>query len=270
MVKRASFLLALGLVSIFAGPLLSHPSLIGFSGAPGTYGACSRSCHCYPGGTINVRWFPAQYQPGRTYRLTVGHNGGDSVENFNSSVRVGWGAVNAGLITADFGTETYSCSVETNGVHALARFDTCNFFWTAPPAGTDTVRLYLAGLQGIEGEWGRYSELILASAEGISGAEEERKPLAPKGESFGLRLIGANPVRGSIALAYHADGVGPAELRIYDLRGHLVRSYALSGYGGLLRWDGRDASGHLVPGGIYFFRLEQGPRSVTCKVLLIR
>ena len=267
--KRASFLLALGWVFINAGPLLAHPWLVGFSGAPGTYGSCSRSCHGFPIGTIYVDRFPAQYRPGQTYCIKVGHNGGDSVEAFNCSVRVGWGAVNAGLITAGYLTETYSCSVETNGVRPIGRCDTCNFLWTAPLLGTDTVRLYLAGFQGIEGEWGRYSELILASAEGISGVEEQ-KAVSPKGNAFGLRLVGENPVRGSIALAYRTDGNGPAELRIFDLRGRLVRSFVLSGYGGLFRWDGRDASGRLIPGGFYFLRLEQGTRSVTCKALLIR
>jgi len=268
MVKKASFLLALGLVFINAGPLLAHKWLVGFSGAPGTYGVCGRFCHCYPGGTINVQWFPAQYQPGRTYRLTVGHIAGDSVENFNSSVRVGWGAANAGLITADFGTETYWDTVETNGVHALARFDTCNFLWTAPPAGTDTVRLYLAGIQGYEGEWGRSSELILASAEGISGAEEQAA-LSPKGNGFGLRQAGENPFRSRVALAYRLEGSGPGQLRAYDLAGRQVRSFAVRG-SGVLRWVGRDVSGLQLPEGIYFFRLEQGPRSATCKVLLIR
>jgi hypothetical protein len=268
MVKRASFILVLGWVFINAGPLLAHPWLVGFSGAPGTYGTCSRSCHGFPIGTIYVDRFPAQYQPGQTYCIKVGHNGGDSVEAFNCSVRVGWGAVNAGLITAGYLTETYSCSVETNGVRPIGRCDTCNFFWTAPPAGTDTVRLYLAGFQGIEGEWGRYSELILASAEGISGAEEQ-EALSPKGNAFGLRSVGENPSRSGVALAYRLEGSGPGRLRVYDLAGRQMRSYAVTG-SGLLRWDGRDASGLQLPEGIYFFRLEQGPRCVTCKALLIR
>jgi len=127
----------------------------------------------------------------------------------------------------------------------------------------------LAGIQGYEGEWGRSTELILASAEGISGAEEEAA-LSPKGNAFGLRSVGAYPVRGTVILAYRAEGSDPAELRIYDLRGRLVRAYVLSGRGGVLRWGGWDASGLLVSGGFYFFRLEQGPRSATCKVLLIR
>jgi hypothetical protein len=221
------------------------------------------ACHGGPGGTLNIRWFPARYQPGQTYRLTVG---GGSVDNFNCSVRVGRGAANAGLITADFGTETYWDTVETNGVHALAPCDTCNFLWTAPPAGTDTVRLYFSGTQW----YGDYSnDSVLVSAE-FTGVEEERELLLSGSGAFGLRMMGASPVRGYVTLAYRANGVGSTELRIYDLRGRLVRSYVLSGHAGLLRWDGRDASGHLVPEGFYFFRLEQGPRCATCKALLIR
>jgi len=273
MVKKASFILVLSLVFVFAVPVLVRgcPWAHGFtcmSGAPGApFIGCSRSCHGYPGGTLVINGFPGTYKPDSVYTITVWHIAGDSILDFNCSVRMGWGTVNAGLITSGFGTVTYSCSVETNGVHAIAPCDSCNFLWNAPPLGTDTVRLYLSYYQGLY-ESGRSEEWVLVSSE-LTGVEEQGA-LSPKYNAFGLRSAGANPVRGSIALAYRADGAGPAELRIYDLRGRLVRSYVLSGYVGLLRWDGRDASGHLIPGGFYFFRLEQGPRCVTYKALLIR
>ena len=270
MVKRASFLLALGLVLGMAAPLTAHRWLTCYSGAPGQPFYCGRSCHhCYPGGTISVQRFPARYQPGQTYTVGVTHVAGDSIEAFNCSIKIGWGSVNAGLIQPGYLTAIYVCSTATgDGVCALARCDTCNFLWTAPPAGTDTVRLYLGGFQGYEGEWGRSTQLILASAEEISGAEEQ-EALSPKGNTFSLRQAGENPFWGGVALAYRLEGSGPGRLRVYDLAGRQVRSFAVSG-SGLLRWDGRDASGHLVPGGINFFRLEQGSRSVTCKALLVR
>jgi hypothetical protein len=199
------------------------------------------------------------------------HVAGDSIEVFNCSIKIGWGSVNAGLIQPGYLTAIYVCSTATgDGVCALARCDTCNFLWTAPPAGVDTVRLYLGGFQGIEGEWGRSSQLILASAEEISGAEEEREPLLSGPEAFGLRLVGANPARGTVALAYRVEDAEAAKLRIYNLRGSLVKSYALSGRGSLLRWDGRDLSGRPVPEGVYLFRLVQGCRTATGKALLVR
>jgi hypothetical protein len=201
----------------------------------------------------------------------VGHNGGDSIEAFNCSVKVGRGSVNAGRLQSGYLTETYSCSSQTiDGVRPVARCDTCNFFWTAPLAGTDTVRLYLGGFQGIEGEWGYFTQLVLTSAEEISGAEEEREPFLLGPEAFGLRLVGANPVRGSVALAYSAWGAEPARLRVYNLTGHVVRSFALEPRAGVLRWDGRDLSGRPAPEGVYLFRLVQGCRTATGKALLLR
>jgi len=269
MVKKASSLLALGLVLGMVAPLTAHKWLTCYSGAPGQPFYCGPSCHCYPGGTISVQSFPARYQPGQTYTIGVTHVAGDSIEVFNCSIKIGWGSVNAGLIQPGYLTAIYVCSTATgDGVCALDRCETCNFLWTAPPAGADTVRLYLAGIQGYEGEWGRTTQLILASAEEISGAEEQ-EALSPKGNAFSLSQAGENPSWSGVALAYRLEGSGPGRLRVYDLAGCQVKSYAVTGLG-LLRWDGRDASGHLVPGGIYFFRLEQGSRSVTCKALLVR
>lgn len=268
MLKGFTFLLVLSLVLFFAPALQAHVFLVGFSGAPGTYGVCGSSCHGYPGGTIYVDRFPVRYQPGQTYCIAVKHNAGDSIENFNCSIRVGRGSVNAGLITAGYETETYNDTVETNGVRAIERCDTCNFYWTAPPIGTDTVRLYLGGFQGIEGEWGYNTEFILASEE-LTGVEEQ-EALPRKEPAFELHLAGPNPARGTVALAYNAEVLGTARLRVYDLAGRLLRSYVILGKAGLLRWDGRDASGCLMPEGIYLFRLEQGFRTVTSKALLLR
>lgn len=268
MLKGFAFLLAFSLVLFFAPALQAHVFLLGFSGAPGTYGVCGSSCHGYPGGTVYVDHFPVRYQPGQTYRIAVKYNAGDSIENFNCSIRKGWGSENAGVIAEDFGTEIYYDTVETNGVRAIARCDSCNFLWTAPPVGTDTVRLYLGAFQGIEGEWGYNTEFILASAEFTGVEEQEALPL--KEPAFGLRLAGPNPARGTVALAYNAEVPGSARLRVYDLAGRLQRSYVTLGKAGLLRWDGRDASGGLLPEGVYLFRLEQGTRAVTAKALLLR
>jgi len=271
MKKGYPFLLALGLVLGMAAPLTAHIWLTCYSGAPGQPFNCSPNCHGYPGGTISVRGFPARYQPGQTYTIRVTHVAGDSIEVFNCSIKVGWGSVNAGLIQPGYLTATYVCSnMIADGVCALARCDTCNFLWAAPPADMDTVRLYLGGFQGTEGEWGRTTQIILASAEEISGAEEEREPLLSGPEAFGLRLVGANPVRGSVAWAYSVWGTEPARLRVYDLAGHLVRSFGLDRGAGVLRWDGRALSGRPVPKGVYLFRLVQGCRTATGKALLVR
>jgi len=52
----------------------------------------------------------------------------------------------------------------------------------------------------------------------------------------------------------------PAEVNVYDLSGRKVRSLveekAVSTGSRLLRWDGRDEAGQVVPPGIYYVRLR--------------
>jgi hypothetical protein len=272
MVKRASFLLAWGLVLGMAAPLLAHPWLTCASCAPGDL-CCGYSCHGFPEGTIYVARFPARYQPAQTYCVKVGHNGRDSIASFNCSVKVGRGSVNAGRLQAGYLTETYSCSSQTiDGVRPIARCDTCNFFWTAPSAATDTVRLYLGGFQGIEAEWGYFTQLVLASAEEISGAEEEPAQIALFSNP---RLsVSPNPFHTQCVIAWTSEpSDGPARLLVYDVLGREVRVFApydlrLAPHAFI--WDGRDASGRPAPEGVYLFRLELGWRTATGKVLLIR
>jgi hypothetical protein len=102
-----------------------------------------------PGGTITLAGFPTAYTPDSTYLLNLGHTSGASIKNFNASCRVGTGTATAGIISAGTGTATYGIPAEPNGIH-LSQIDqhTATFFWTAPSAGTGTVRFYLAGHQG--------------------------------------------------------------------------------------------------------------------------
>jgi hypothetical protein len=273
MLKGFSVLLALGLVLGIAGPLTAHPYLVGYSGAPGTYGTCSVTCHGYPHGNLTILGFPdtsthIAYKPDSTYTITIYHPpSADTVENFNLSIRVGVTRVNAGLITPGFYTQTYRDSVETNGVQAVGPCDSCNFHWTAPDTGTGMVKLYFGGSQGIEGEWDKNTIDTLVSME-FTGVEEQRS-LRPPGDDFGLRLVGANPARSVVALDCRPGAKGPAQLRVYDILGRQVRSFSVS-TSVVLRWDGRDAQGVFQPTGVYLFRLEQGTRTSTGKALLIR
>lgn len=55
---------------------------------------------------------------------------------------------------------------------------------------------------------------------------------------------------------------------IYDLRSDkvadLVDSGIISGTGTtLMKWDGRDDSGAVVPGGVYLYKIEAGDRRLT-------
>jgi hypothetical protein len=126
----------------------AYPGLTGYSGAPGRL-TCASSCHGSPGGSIYIDGFPELYTPGETYNVSIGHSTGDSIENFNSSCRIGDGTANAGTLAGGTNTVTYNTSGETNGVHfSSSGQNSGTFQWIAPEAGTGEVRLYVAGIQG--------------------------------------------------------------------------------------------------------------------------
>jgi hypothetical protein len=152
-----------------AGLALGSASFIGYSGAPGASGTCAGSCHGASGGTIEVAGFPMNYTPGQAYTITVAHNGGSSIENFNASVRVGTGSANAGTIAAGTNTAVYNVSGETNGVHFSGAGNASGTFtWTAPSPGVGAVKLYLAGHQGAT-VGGKNTEIVLtAQSAGIA------------------------------------------------------------------------------------------------------
>lgn len=269
-VKRAcEFALVLGVFLVLAGPVFSHPWYTGYSSAPGCSGTCASMCHGSSGGMITVTGFPSSYTPGQVYPVEINHNGGDPIQNFNGSCRVGTGSTNAGTIAADLNTATYNVTGETNGVHFSSYpNDSGEFLWTAPAGGTGTVTLYIAGHQGASAG-GPNSTVVLTSTE-LVGIEGEGSPFSA-GIDFGLRLASTNPGSGGVALAYGTAPSGAGRLGVYDVTGRLVRYFTLGGgASGILRWDGRDGTGRLLPQGVYLFQLKQGTRTSAVRALLVR
>lgn len=93
------------------------------------------------------------------------------------------------------------------------------------------------------------------------------------------RLPGLQPLRNHpnpfllfTTLTFSTNAAAYYDLRIYDVRGRLVRTLlsASVGSGGHnVSWDGRDQGGRAVKAGIYYGRLR-GPSSVEiCKLLLL-
>ena len=128
--------------------LWAHPDNIGYSGAP-TRLSCAMSCHGSEGGSLSIQGFPATYTPGALYTMTIVRVIGEDISNFNASVRVGTSATNAGLLGQGENTSIYDTVGETNGVHFTVPNQTSGtFVWTAPGAGTGTVRLWASAHQG--------------------------------------------------------------------------------------------------------------------------
>lgn len=92
-----------------------------------------------------------------------------------------------------------------------------------------------------------------------------------------LRLYGCtpNPFTSTTSIEYSipAGSEGPVALIICDAAGRMVQSIQglCTGPGiQTISWDGRDASGATLPGGVYFYRLSSGGTTETKQVLLVK
>lgn len=82
-----------------------------------------------------------------------------------------------------------------------------------------------------------------------------------------------NPFEERIAMILESKATGTIRLSIYDIRGRLLRSFAVESSGNRqteLLWDGKDDAGNDTASGIYLIRATQGDRQTTQKVLKIR
>jgi hypothetical protein len=82
-----------------------------------------------------------------------------------------------------------------------------------------------------------------------------------------------NPFRAGSVIRYEMAKAGTAELRVFDVRGQLVKRIVSehSQPGRYeVAWHGRNEQGQSVPPGAYFYRLVAGKFSQSRKMILIR
>ncbi len=104
---------------------------------------------------------------------------------------------------------------------------------------------------------------------GETGGESTRGPRA-------LLRIAPNPVPGfgggGVRLAIE-NGGGETSLRIYDIRGRLVRAFSAGGSAGAPRivdWDGLDDRGSTVAPGVYLVRWASGVEAGNGRLTVVR
>jgi hypothetical protein len=95
----------------------------------------------------------------------------------------------------------------------------------------------------------------------------------PFGGGFDLGPVAPNPVEVPVAIGFRLPRASAVSLEIFDLLGRRVvlldsgvRDVGLH----QVRWDGRDAAGEPVRGGVYLCRLRAGGVSQTRRLVLIR
>ncbi|MDD2228202.1 MAG: C10 family peptidase [Candidatus Cloacimonetes bacterium] len=100
---------------------------------------------------------------------------------------------------------------------------------------------------------------------GHTSNEDELATPAPALEIY------PNPFATSTALKFNSVSNAPASFNVYNLKGQLVRQLvANDGKAAEISWDGRDAKGNSVAGGIYLIRWQQGTDSGNAKVLILK
>jgi subtilisin family serine protease len=95
-------------------------------------------------------------------------------------------------------------------------------------------------------------------------------PLSP---ARGVALaVGAAPARAPVDLYWQGDGTSPAgqTLRVYDLAGRQLATFAVTGADGKVTWNGCDDGGRALPAGMYFARLTSGTSHARAKLVLLR
>jgi hypothetical protein len=87
-----------------------------------------------------------------------------------------------------------------------------------------------------------------------------------------LRIV-PNPAPGAVVFTVVSDRAGRQRIDLFDVRGRMVRRFdEACGLAGArtVAWDGRDADGRPVPGGIYFVRLDANGVVLQQRVSLLR
>jgi hypothetical protein len=99
--------------------------------------------------------------------------------------------------------------------------------------------------------------------------------VTPESSRLGLRLDAPrpNPVRGTAAITFALPREAKVTIRLYDVAGRTVAELADGVYPAgehMQGWDGRDAHGRSVAGGVYLMRLETMGQTRTTRVLIAR
>jgi hypothetical protein len=93
----------------------------------------------------------------------------------------------------------------------------------------------------------------------------------PGPQHDGLGQNVPNPFNPSTIIPYRLSVDGRTAIRIYDVRGALIKSLVdgpRAAGDHRVSWDGRDSFGRAVPSGVYFYRLET-PSGVESKPMML-
>ena len=142
---------------------------------------------------------------------------------------------------------------------------THEFYVQMPMQATDNAMIELVAVNAgeIMGSWLSKPFTILTGTTDVG-------PAIP--QHFALRFAGRNPVVGSAGMALALPQTGPIAVRVYDVRGALVKTLAEGTFEAgthSVQWDGDDVTGRRVGAGVYFVKAVSGRNSEVVRLTLI-
>jgi len=128
----------------------------------------------------------------------------------------------------------------------FAKDDGVRFFFEMPSFGSDEVDYVIIAN-------GRYKHI---EEEPINSLEMSHYP---------------NPFSTSTTISFTLPkNVEKAQLKIYNLKGQLVKTYKLDSEESSITWDGKNNKGLIVANGIYFYKLTCNNKSVVKKMIFLQ
>jgi subtilisin family serine protease len=147
-----------------------------------------------------------------------------------------------------------------------------------PDLEVDAIKEILMATARDGGAPGEDNSYGWGTIDAYAAVAEVRPPAAVDAEGGQSRAIpflavAPNPFTRGTSIRFALPAPGPAALRVYDAGGRLVRTVfdgPCSPGKHAATWDGRDASGRLVPAGVYFTRLSSAGGCERATMLLLR
>jgi len=138
---------------------------------------------------------------------------------------------------------------------------------TLPNVATTTARIKVAAADHVFFDLSNFNFTIQST----TGIDE---PLAaPVPERLTLAENRPNPFNPSTTIAFALPQPGRASLRVYDMKGRLVKTLvdeSLPAGGHSAAWDGSDVSGGNAASGVYLYELRAGGERLTRRMLLLK
>ncbi len=186
--------------------------------------------------------------------------------------------------------ETQIVALWNAAVDATSGLAGYSVIWTEDPAAVpdDTIDLATAALTIVspvlaDGAWyfaiqardnagwnssvQRIGPFNIDTVSGV-GDDQDRLP-----ERLVVTGLYPNPFNPNITVSFGLPQAGPAQIRIHDVSGRIVRTLLeepLTSGWHTVRWNGRSDQGEELPSGMYFCRVQSGNSSVTKKMMLMK